>query len=254
MALILTAQTYAMLGGAAVLAGFIDSIAGGGGLVSVPALLASGLPPVTALATNKLQSVFGVGTACYRFAKRGYIDFRAYWPTALLVFLAAGIGTIALQIISADALKKVIPLLVIGAICYMVFSPRMTDEDSHARLSKRGYAPVGASIGFYDGFFGPGSGSFFTTSLVGLRGLGLLRAAAHTKFFNLCSNAASIILFISTGKALWLLGLLMAACNIFGSWIGAHVAMRHGAAVIRPLLIVVSLALTAKLIWDNFLA
>jgi uncharacterized membrane protein YfcA len=245
---------YALLGGAAVLAGFIDSIAGGGGLVSVPALLATGMPPVTALATNKLQSVFGVGTACLRFAQRGYIDFRTYWPMALLVFLSAGVGTIAVQIISADALRKVIPLLVIGAICYMVFSPRMTDADSHARLSIRGYTPVGAAIGFYDGFFGPGAGSFFTTSLVGLRGLGLLRAAAHTKFFNFASNCASVILFLSAGKALLVLGLLMAGCNMLGSWIGAHVAMRHGAAVIRPLLIVVSLGLTGKLIWDNFLS
>ena len=130
----------------------------------------------------------------------------------------------------------------------------MTDADAEARLSVRGYTPVGAAIGFYDGFFGPGAGSFFTTSLVGLRGLGLMRAAAHTKLFNLASNLASVILFVAAGKAIWLLGFIMAVCSISGAWIGAHVAMRHGARVIRPLLIVVSLALTGKLIWDNFFA
>ncbi|MBO9574856.1 MAG: TSUP family transporter [Sphingobium sp.] len=249
----LTPETYALLGSAALLAGFIDAIAGGGGLITVPALLAAGLPPVNALATNKLQSVFGSGTSCWRFARRGLVEFRSYWPTALVVFAAALVGAYAVQHISADALKKAIPLLVIAAMAYMLLSPRMSDAEAEPRLSRAGYAPIGAAIGAYDGFFGPGTGSFFTTSLVGLRGMGLIRAAAHTKLFNFSSNAASVILFVAAGQAIWALGLLMAACTMAGAWMGAHVAMTHGARVIRPLLITVSLALTAKLIWDNFL-
>jgi uncharacterized protein len=250
----ITPETYALLGAAALLAGFIDAIAGGGGLITVPALLAAGLPPVNALATNKLGSVFSVAVSCARFAKRGYIDFRAYAWLAVAVFIAAGVGAYAVQHIDATTLKRVIPLLVIGAMAYMILSPRMTDAESEPRLSTRGYTPLGAAIGFYDGFFGPGTGSFFTTSLVGLRGMGLVRAAAHTKLFNFASNLASVILFVAAGQAFWVVGLLMAVCSMAGAWMGAHVAMTHGARVIRPLLIVVSLALTAKLIWDNFIA
>jgi len=246
-------ETYALLAAAALLAGFIDAISGGGGLITVPALLAAGLPPVNALATNKLASVFSVATSCARFARRGYIDFRAHAVVTLAVFAAAALGALAVQHIAADALKRIIPLLVIAAMAYMILSPRMTNAETPARLSPRGYAPLGGAIGFYDGFFGPGTGSFFTTSLVGLRGMGLVRAAAHTKLFNFASNLASVILFVAAGQAWWLVGLLMAAASMVGAWMGAHVAMRHGARVIRPLLIAVSLALTAKLIWDNFI-
>jgi uncharacterized protein len=247
-------ELYPLLGAAAFVAGFIDAIAGGGGLITLPALLAVGLSPVNALATNKLSSVFATGTAAVRFARRGLIDFRFYAWVTLAVFVAAGAGALLVQFMAADTLKRVIPLLVIVAMAYMIFSPRMTDNDAAPRLSVRGYAPVGTAIGFYDGFFGPGAGSFFTTSLVGLRGLALLRAAAHTKLFNFASNAASVILFVAGGHAIWLLGLVMAACGMFGAWLGAHVAMRHGARIIRPLLVAVSLALTAKLVWDGFLA
>lgn len=246
------AEMLALLGAAAMLAGFIDSIAGGGGLITVPALLAAGLPPVNALATNKLQSVFSQAMSCWRYARRGLIEFRAYGGLVLAVFGAAVLGAFVVQSISADALKRLIPLLVIGALAYMVFSPRMTDAETQPRLSRGGYLPVGAAIGFYDGFFGPGTGSFFTTSLVGLRGLGLIRAAAHTKLFNFASNAGSLLLFLVAGQAFWLVGLVMAACAMVGAWAGAQVAMRHGARIIRPLLIAASLALTAKLVWDGF--
>lgn len=247
-------ETVALLGLAAGTAGFIDSIAGGGGLITVPALLAAGLPPVNALATNKLQSVFSQIMSTWRYASRGLIEFRSYGPVAVGVFIASALGAFVVQHIETETLKRLIPLLVIGAMLYMLLSPRMTDAETQPRLSKAGYAPVGAAIGFYDGFFGPGTGSFFTTSLVGLRGLGLIRAAAHTKLFNFASNAGSLVLFLSAGQAIWLVALVMAACAMAGAWIGAHVAMRHGARVIRPLLILASLALTAKLIWDGFFA
>ncbi len=161
-------ETLALLGLAAGTAGVIDSIAGGGGLITVPALLAVGIPPVNALATNKLQSVFSQIMSTWRYASRGLIDFRSYWLLAVGIFLASAIGAFTVQHISADLLKRLIPLLVIGALAYMLLSPRMTDTESAPRFTKTGYAPMGAAIGFYDGFFGPGTGSFFTTSLVGL--------------------------------------------------------------------------------------
>lgn len=245
-------EIYVWLTLAAMLAGFIDSIAGGGGLVTIPAMLASGIPPVNALATNKLQSVFSVATAFWRYLRGGFIDVRRYLGVALCVFACGLCGAWVVQQIPSDALGKVMPGLIICIILYMVLSPRMTDEDSHARLGRRGYAPVGGAIGFYDGFFGPGAGSFFTTSLVALKGMGLRRAAAHTKLFNLASNAAGVVMFAASGKTLWLLGFIMAAGSITGAWIGSHLAIRHGAAIIRPLLILVSLALTARLVWQNF--
>lgn len=247
-------QTIALLGLAAGTAGVIDSIAGGGGLITVPALLAAGLPPVNALATNKLQSVFSQIMSTWRYARRGLIEFRNYGLMAAGIFIASAIGAFTVQHISADALKRLIPFLVIGAMLYMLLSPRMTDAETEPRLTKAGYSPVAGAIGFYDGFFGPGTGSFFTTSLVGLRGLGLIRAAAHTKLFNFASNAGSLLLFLAAGQAIWLVGFVMAVCAMAGAWIGSHLAMRHGARVIRPLLIVASLALTAKLIWDGFFA
>ena len=243
---------YPALTGVAVLTGFIDAIAGGGGLIMMPALLTAGLPPVHALATNKLQSVFGTGAAMANFGRKGHIDWKANRLSMVLVFGGAIGGALLVQRVSIAALNLIIPLLLVGVALYMLLSPRMTDEDVHHRLSARGYAPVAGGIGFYDGFFGPGTGTFFTTSLVGLRGHGLTRSTALTKAFNFISNLASVIVFAMTSKMVWLLGLSMAAGAMLGGWIGSHTAMRFGAGVIRPLLVVVSLAMTARLLWGYF--
>ena len=243
---------YPTLTAVAVLAGFIDSIAGGGGLIVMPALLFAGVPPINALATNKLQSMFGTATAFTNYARKGLVDWRSNWLTVVLVFLAAGIGVIVVQSVSSTALALVIPLLLLGVALYVLISPRMSDDNAHQRIGPRAYAPIGGLIGFYDGFFGPGTGSFFTTTLVGLRGLGLTRATALTKLFNLTSNVAAVLLFAIGGHMFWLLGLCMAGGAMLGGWIGSHTAMRFGAAVIRPLLVTLSLGLTARLLWSYF--
>jgi uncharacterized membrane protein YfcA len=245
---------YAALTATAVLTGFIDAIAGGGGLIMMPALLSAGVPPINALATNKLQSMFGTSVACTNYARKGLIDWRANQLTVMLVFVGATIGVIVVQAIETKALSLIIPLLLTAVAIYVLVSPRMSDEDAHQRISAKGYAPVGAAIGAYDGFFGPGTGSFFTATLVGLRGLGLTRATALTKLFNLTSNIASVILFAIGGKMFWLLGLCMAAGAMTGGWIGSHTAMRFGARLIRPLLVLLSLGLTARLLWSYFAA
>ena len=245
---------YGALGATAVLTGFIDAIAGGGGLIMMPALLSAGVPPINALATNKLQSMFGVATAFSNFARKGLVDWRAHRGTIAVVFVGASAGVLALQSIDTDALRLIIPLLLVLAALYVLLSPRMTDEDAHQRLGPKGYAPVAGAIGVYDGFFGPGAGTFFTTSLVGLRGFGLTRAAAMTKLLNLTSNVASVIFFAFGGQMYWTLGLVMAAGAMVGGWLGSHTAMRFGASVIRPLLVVLSLGLTGRLLWDYFTA
>jgi uncharacterized membrane protein YfcA len=236
----------------AVLTGFIDAIAGGGGLIMMPALLFAGVPPLQALGTNKLQSMFGTTIAFRNFAAKGLVDWRAHKGTVALVFIGASIGVLAVQSIDPGALKLIIPLLLIAVALYVILSPRMGDEDAHQRVGARGYGAVAASIGAYDGFFGPGTGSFFTASLVGLRGLGLTRATATTKLFNLTSNVASVLFFALGGKILWLLGASMAAGAMLGGWLGSHTAMRFGARVIRPLLVTLSLGLTARLLWTYF--
>ena len=245
---------YPALTGVAVLTGFIDAIAGGGGLIMMPALLSAGLSPVNALATNKLQSVFGTGSAMINFGRKGHIDWKGNRLAIALVFAGAVGGALAVQLVSVAALNLIIPLLLVASAVYILLSPRMTDENVHQRLSERGFAPVGGAIGFYDGFFGPGTGTFFTTSLVALRGHGLTRATALTKALNFTSNVASVIVFALAGKMVWLLGLCMAAGAMLGGWIGSHTAMRYGATVIRPLLVVISIALTARLLWGYFTA
>jgi uncharacterized membrane protein YfcA len=196
--------------------------------------------------------MFGTATAFRNFALKGLVDWRAHKGTIMLVFAGASVGVIAVQSIDPGALRLIIPLLLVAVALYVIASPRMDDADAHQRVGPRGYAPVAGAIGAYDGFFGPGTGSFFTASLVGLRGLGLTRATALTKLLNLTSNVASVLFFALGGKMLWLLGLCMAAGAVLGGYLGSHTAMRFGARVIRPLLVTLSLALTARLIWAYF--
>jgi len=170
------------------------------------------------------------------------------------VFAGAMVGGVAIQWIEARVLALVVPVLLIAVVLYTLLSPRMDDDDRHARIGEDAYLPVAGSIGFYDGFFGPGTGQFFAVTLVGLRGLGLTRATGLTKLLNLTSNLAALIAFAIGGKIVWLLGLTMALGSMTGGWLGAYFATRHGAKVIRPLLVTASLALTAKLIWGWFSA
>lgn len=243
---------YPALTAVAVATGFIDAIAGGGGLIMMPTMLWAGLPPHLALGTNKAQSLAGTTTACRNFLRRGQLDWRANLPTVIVVFLSAVAGAIVVQMIEAKALQLIVPILLLAAAGYIIFSPRMTDDDAHQRLTQGGYAPVAGGIGFYDGFFGPGTGSFFVTSLVALRGLGLTRATGTTKLLNATSNLGSLIVFAAGGKVIWLLGLCMAAGAMLGGWLGSHYAIKHGARLIRPLLIVISLGLTGRLLYGFF--
>jgi uncharacterized membrane protein YfcA len=243
---------YPALTAVAVLTGFIDAIAGGGGLIMMPALLFCGLSPLQALGTNKLQSMFGTATALTNFARSGLVDWRANRIAIVLVFAGAVGGALVVQAIELKLLALVIPVLLTLAAIYILLSPRMSDEDARQRLSPSGYAPLGGAIGFYDGFFGPGTGTFFTTSLVAMRGYGLTKATAMTKLFNFTSNVASVIMFAVGGHMLWLLGGCMAAGAMLGGWLGSRTALRFGARLIRPLLVAISLGMTARLLWGYF--
>ena len=243
---------FPLMTGVAVVSGFVDSIAGGGGLIMMPALFIAGASPLQALGTNKLQSVFGTGVALRNYWRSGLVEWRPNRATVALVFAGAIAGALVVQLIQVRLLSLIIPALLVLSALYVLLSPRMSDEDAHHRVSALGFAPIGAAIGFYDGFFGPGTGTFFSTSLFALRGFGLTRATAVTKLFNFSSNVASVLLFAIGGHMLWLLGLCMAAGAMVGGWLGSHSALRFGAKLIRPLLVTISLALTARLLWGYF--
>jgi uncharacterized membrane protein YfcA len=236
----------------AVVSGTVDAIAGGGGLIMMPVLITTGLPPHLVLGTNKLQSILGTLVATWRFHGAGMLSFRAGLPFAALSLVGAVAGSVLIRRIDGHVLGLIVPLLLIGVALYTVLSRRMEDMDVPPRLGPGGYAPVVGAIGFYDGFFGPGAGQFYATSLVSLRGMGLTRAMGLTKLLNVASNLGSLFVFAAGGQVLWLLGLSMGLGAMTGAVLGSRLATRHGAAVIRPLLVTVSLALTAKLIWNWF--
>jgi len=243
---------YAALTATGVLTGFIDSVAGGGGLLMMPALIWAGVPAPVLLGTNKVQSTMGTAMATWRYWRVGLFAVRPHLGLVAVVFAGAVAGALVISAVDAHWLKLIVPVLLMAVALYTLFSPRMADEDSHARLGARGFLPVAGGMGFYDGFFGPGAGQFYATALVSVRGLGLTRATALTKLLNVTSNVASVMVFALGGRVIWSLGLCVGVGALAGNWIGAHTASRHGARVIRPLLVVTSLALTAKLVWGWF--
>lgn len=241
----------ALLWVVALVAGFVDSIAGGGGLLCLPALLLAGFDPVAALATNKVQGSFGTASATLAFTRKGHLDLLANWKSVAATFAGACLGVLAVQVAPVRLLSGLLPVLLIAMALYFALSPRLSNADAHPRLPFAffiaGFAPV---IGFYDGIFGPGTGSFFMLALVTLFGFGIVRATATTKLLNLTSNLASVIMFTFTGKIVWSVGLMMGVGQFIGAQVGSHLAMARGVSVIRPLLVVVCCALTVKLLAD----
>jgi len=242
-------EVLLLLIAAAALAGLVDAIAGGGGLIALPALLWAGIPPLQALATNKLQGSFGTATASWHFIRKGEIDPRRLWLPVLLTFAGAASGTLAVQYLAADWLNDLIPVLLIGFALYFLFSPRLGELDAQQRLHTPLFALlIGFGVGFYDGFFGPGTGTFFAAAFVLLLGYNLRRATAGTKLLNFTSNIASLLFFAFGGHVLWIVGLSMGLGQMLGAWVGSHLVIRHGTALIRPLLVIVSVAVSLKLL------
>ncbi len=244
-----------LLFGAGLVAGCIDAIAGGGGLITLPVLLAAGLSPGQALATNKLQGTFGTLVAAATFVHGGEVDLRRFWPAIAATFAGAVAGTVGVRLIDAAALAALIPALLIIVALYVLVSPRLGEVEAQARLS--GALFVGLClplIGAYDGFFGPGTGSFLALSFVALQGLTLRRATAHAKVLNFTSNIASLAVFVSGGHVVWLAGAAMAAGQLLGAGVGARLVIRVGARLVRPVLVAVALALAVKLLVERLSA
>lgn len=245
-------QTALLLLPIGLLAGLIDAMAGGGGLLTIPALLWAGLSPVQALATNKAQAVFGSGMATLQFIRRGHLEVRGIALAVVCTFAGSAVGALWVQRIDSAFLERLIPVLLIAFAVYFWLSPRVSDLDSHQRIGGTAFAVcIGLSVGFYDGFFGPGTGTFFAMSYVALLGYNLRRATAHSKALNFTSNLAALLFFLAGGHIIWPIAVAMAIGQLAGAWIGAHMVMRHGAALIRPVLVVSSILVSGKLLWGQ---
>jgi len=237
---------------AAFAAGLVDSIAGGGGLITVPVLMGIGLSPQMALGTNKLQGSFGSGSAMLHFVRAGTVKLKDCWAGMLWTAVGAALGVGAVQLLDSSLLKQLIPWLLVAIAVYMLISPRLGVEDSHARMEAGPfYLLFGLSIGFYDGFFGPGTGSFWTVALMMLLGCSMVRATATTKVMNFTSNFVALLFFLSAGQVRLLEGLVMGAGQFLGARVGSRLVITRGTAFIRPVFICVVLALVGRLIYLN---
>lgn len=227
-----------------------DAIAGGGGLLTLPALLLTGLDPVAALATGKLQSTGGSVSATIAFARRGLLGEPKAWAFGGCTFLAAIAGACSVALLPRDLLAALMPVVLIGVAAYFALAQRPSAADVAARTGPVAFALYAAAIGFYDGIFGPGAGSFYMIGFVSLLGYGVVRSTAHTKLVNAASNLGALALFAATGKIVWLIGLVMVFGAVLGGQVGSHLAIRHGARLIRPLLVAICCTMAVKLLLD----
>lgn len=242
---------------AAFVAGLMDAIVGGGGLILLPALFAAfpGAPPPTLLGTNKCAAIWGTLISGLRFARRVQLRWAALLPGIVMALIGAFIGAWAATWLDAALMRKALPVVLTAVLLYTLI---------HKQLGTR-HAPIdnplrerfltcaiGLGIGFYDGIFGPGTGSFFIFLLVRLLGYDFLHAAASAKLLNVATNFAALVLFALQGHVWWKIGLVMAAANIAGSLIGTSLALRHGARFVRLIFILVVTALIAKTASDVY--
>ena len=243
---------------ASLLAGFIDAIVGGGGLILTPALFAAfpGAAPATLFGTNKAGSVWGTAMATWQYGRRVQIRWSAMLPAAAAGFMGAFAGAWAVTVVSADFLRKLLPLVLLGVLVYTLAKKEL---GRHHKPRHEGRAEVliasliGALIGFYDGFFGPGTGSFFVFLFVRLLGYDFLNASASAKLLNCATNIAAIALFAAKGHVWWHFAVTLAVANIVGSLLGTHMALKHGTGFVRGIFIVVVSTLILKTGYDAFL-
>ncbi|MCO5051994.1 MAG: TSUP family transporter [Verrucomicrobiae bacterium] len=240
-----------LLFGVGLVSGFVDAIAGGGGLITLPTLLALGCEPQVALGTNKLQATFGAASATWHYAKAGTVNVWDCWRGGLITFGSAIVGSLAVQQIGADLLKAIIPLLLLAVAVYSLRNLNLGAREIPARLPRPYFDLIfGLLLGGYDGFFGPGTGTFWTVAFVLVMGFNLARATAYTKAMNLTSNVGSMLIFLWAGKVNYLAGGCMGLGQLIGARIGSRMVVQRGAKFIRPIFITVVLGLTIKLLYD----
>ncbi|RZT29556.1 sulfite exporter TauE/SafE family protein [Cupriavidus agavae] len=249
---------FAFLAVAAFLAGLIDAVAGGGGLVQVPALFSTypNMSPATLIGTTKVASMAGTFNAAARYARTVKIYWGATGPALVAAFVFAMAGAWTLTMIPAEPLRKALPFVLLVLLAYTVAKKDLGTEHAPSLTGGRERLAAlltGASIGFYDGVFGPGTGSFLMIVFVRVFGYDFLHASASSKVVNLATNLAALLLLASKGHVWWQLGLVMAVANVAGSQVGSKLALRHGSRFVRKVFIVVVSALIVKTAYDAFL-
>ncbi|MFC5728851.1 MULTISPECIES: TSUP family transporter [Nocardioides] len=248
----LSLTLLALLALAALTAGFVDAVVGGGGLIQLPALLV-GLPsasPVQILATNKIASVCGTAASSVTYYRRIRPDPRTFAPLMLLALAGAFTGALAASHIPREAFEPIVLVVLVVVGAYVVLRPRIGEEtllrfSGHQHLAAA--MAVGFVIGLYDGALGPGTGSFFVFALVGLMGYNFVEASAKARMANFATNLGALLLFVPTGAVLWDVGLMMGACNLIGGYVGARTAVARGAKFVRAFFIVVVSAFVVRI-------
>ena len=239
---------YVILFIVAFFASLIDSIAGGGGLLTTPSMLLVGIPPLNVLATNKFQSCFGTFTSTYNYYRNGLLVEKKKTLYFTLSFLGSSVGTLLVSRISNETLESIIPILLISAAIFFITNKGPSGVKQNNKLLVIFNLLVFA-IGFYDGFFGPGTGSFFVLSFIIIKGVNIMEATAVTKLLNFSSNFAAFLIFAYQGYVIWILGLVMAVAQVAGAYTGSKFAIKNGEKVVRPVLVIVSLLLSARILF-----
>lgn len=251
------ASQLLLLALASVFAGLTDSLVGGGGLIQLPSLF-SALPqalPATLFGTNKIASVFGTGNAAWRYSRQVRMPWATTLPAALAAFALSYLGALSVAWLPRELLRPLILVLLIGAAAYTFWHKDFgaLHQPQHSGRQEFVYALlVGGAIGFYDGFFGPGTGSFLIFLFVRFFGFDFLHASAAAKIVNVATNLAAIAYFVPNGYWIPPLAVTMAAANVFGSFLGTHLALRHGSGFVRYVFLLVVGALILKFAWDTF--
>ena len=239
-----------------ILAGLVESSAGGSGIIALPAILFFGYQPLEAIATSKFQYAFGAISAITRFSQSDKILWKNISPMLIVSMIAGGIGAYTLTVINTKIVALIIPILLIVTAIYFFFSPRISDEQTHPRISKLKFGlfvvPV---VAFYDGFFGLGSASLYMTAFVLLLGMNVTFATANTKLLDFASGIAALTVLAFKGHVLLLPGLAMGAGQIIGAYLGASLVLRWGSRWVRPMVVFVSICISIDILykhWDDF--
>nr|WP_237749191.1 TSUP family transporter [Salmonella enterica] len=244
---------FAIMFMVALVAGFINVVSGGGGFLSIGALLISGLPPANALATNKIQALGSSLTSGIYFLRHGHINVQQHQYVFLAAFIGSALGTTLIQFIEPEMLKKLLPALIIAVALYFIFAPNLSEPKNKPHTSLLLFSLIcGGCVGFYDGFLGAGAGSFYTLAYILLRGYSIDKAQIHSNFINLASNFASIVFFIFGGKMIWSLGLVMFLGQSLGARLGTTVVLTRGKKVIRPMIVIISICISGKMLLDMY--
>jgi hypothetical protein len=232
-------------------AGFVDTLAGGGGLLTLPVLLQFCPDPKIALGTNKLQASFGSTSAAFHFARAGALDARDCFRACLLAFLGSLAGSVLVQQCDSHRLKEIVPILLLAVALFVWLRPRLGDKDIHPRMTwLRFDFTCALGIGFYDGLIGPGTGTFLALAFMLGLGFNLARATAHAKALNCASNLASLLVFLAARKVWFAAGLAMGCGQWLGARLGSRMVLTRGTKFIRPVFLTMVMLITLKMLWD----